>query len=363
MGGARSRALPICVKGGNRKMEEQVFRTAIVGCGNIFPMHAIPVMKEAHANLVAVCDTKPDRVQSACDRFGCKGYTDFEEMLNCEKPDVVHICTPHFLHAPFACLAMEHGCHVLTEKPMAIRLEDAQNMLDTAERTGKTLGVIFQNRYNAGSQLIRECLDRGELGQIRAARMILTWDRSPEYYSKSDWKGTWDKEGGGVLIDQAIHTLDLMRWLIGKPVTGVQVSLANRTHPDILVEDTAEGRISFEGGVYGVFYVMNHYCEDEPVRLELNCTHGKAVMQGPRAEVKLDNGRVYQADNDPRQMFEYGDVKQYWGTSHVKQVHNFYEHLAGKAPLYITAQDAFLTQKMICALYEHGRKNFSRETV
>lgn len=134
---------------------------------------------------------------------------------------------------------MERGCHVLTEKPMAIALADARRMLDTAAATGRTLGVIFQNRYNAGSQLIRRCLDNGDLGEVRAARVLLTWDRSPEYYSQSDWKGTWDKEGGGVIIDQAIHTLDLMRWFIGRPVTGVQASLANRTHPDIPVEDTA----------------------------------------------------------------------------------------------------------------------------
>lgn len=256
---------------------------------------------------------------------------------------------------------MEQGCHVLTEKPMAIALADARRMLDTAAATGRTLGVIFQNRYNAGSQLIRRCLDNGDLGEVRAARVLLTWDRSPEYYSQSDWKGTWDKEGGGVIIDQAIHTLDLMRWFIGRPVTGVQASLANRTHPDIPVEDTAEGRVEFEGGAYGAFYVMNHYCTDEPVRLELACTRGKAVMEGPKARVELNNGLTCLADNDPTQMFEYGDVKQYWGTSHVKQIGNFYQSLLGLAPMYVTAENAFLTQEMICALYEHGRRHFVRE--
>ena len=211
---------------------------------------------------------------------------------------------------------------------------------------------------------IRSLLERtlGKDGHdVRAARVLLTWDRSPEYYSQSDWKGTWDKEGGGVIIDQAIHTLDLMRWFIGRPVTGVQASLANRTHPDIPVEDTAEGRVEFEGGAYGAFYVMNHYCTDEPVRLELACTRGKAVMEGPKARVELNNGLTCLADNDPTQMFEYGDVKQYWGTSHVKQIGNFYQSLLGLAPMYVTAENAFLTQEMICALYEHGRRHFVRE--
>lgn len=342
-------------------MEERKFKTVIAGCGNIFPMHAVPVMKNPYAELAAVCDVKPERARKGAERFHCSAYTDFETMLEKEKPDVVHICTPHYLHSPLACSAMEHGCHVLTEKPMAIGLEDARRMLDTAYKTGKTLGVIFQNRYNAGSQLIRQCLDSKELGEIRAARMLLTWDRSPEYYSKSDWKGTWDKEGGGVVIDQAVHTMDLMRWLIGRPVKAVQASLANRTHPDIDVEDTAEGRIEFEGGIYGTFYAMNHYCTDEPVRLELSCTRGTAVMEGPKARIELSNGRVYIADNDPSQLFEYGDMKQYWGTSHVKQIDNFYGNLAGAAPMYITAEDAFLTQEMICQIYEHGKRHFVKE--
>lgn len=342
-------------------MEEHMLKTAIAGCGNIFPMHAVPVVKNPFTTLAAVCDVKADRANAAAERYACYAYTDFETMLKKERPDVVHICTPHYLHAPLACLAMEYGCHVLTEKPMAISLPDAQRMLDTAEHTGRTLGVIFQNRYNPGSQLIRQLLDTGELGEVKAARILLTWNRSSEYYSRSDWKGTWDKEGGGVIIDQAVHTLDLMRWFIGHPVTGVQASLANRTHGDISVEDTAEGRVEFEGGAYGVFYVMNHYLEDEAVRLELTCTNGKAVMEGPKARVEINNGRTYWADNDPRQMFEYGEVKQYWGTSHVKQINNFYESLLGFEPMYITARDAFKTQEMICALYEEGKKYFVRQ--
>ena len=334
---------------------EQPFKTVIVGCGNIFPMHAVPVSKNSAARLAAVCDIKPERAEKAARDFGCAAYTDFEAMLKAQQPDVVHLCLPHYLHAPFAIKALQAGCHLLTEKPMAIALADAEAMLAAAQSTGKTLGVIFQNRYNAGSQLIKRCLANGSLGQVKAARMLLTWDRSPAYYSKSDWKGTWEKEGGGVLIDQAIHTLDLMRWFIDRPVVGVNAGIANRAHPEIQVEDTAEGRIEFEGGVYGAFYVMNHYCTDAPVRLELECEHGLAVMKGPRAQVKLANGQSFAAENDPNEVFEYGDVKSYWGTSHIKQINNFYAALLGREPMYIKAEDAFLTQKLVCAIYEAGR--------
>lgn len=171
---------------------------------------------------------------------------------------------------------------MLTEKPMAIALADARRMLDTAAATGRTLDISRTaiTRVPSSSavawttEIWARCARRASL---------LTWDRSPEYYSQSDWKGTWDKEGGGVIIDQAIHTLDLMRWFIGRPVG--RTGQPGRTHPDIPVEDTAEGRVEFEGGAYGAFYVMNHYCTDEPVRLELACTRGKAVMEGPKARV------------------------------------------------------------------------------
>ena len=120
---------------GDEVMEVRKLKTVIAGCGKIFPMHAVPVSRDPHAVFTAVCDVKPERAGAAAERFGCRAYTDFEVMLEQEKPDVVHICTPHYLHAPLACLAMERGCHVLTEKPMAIALADARRMLDTAAAT------------------------------------------------------------------------------------------------------------------------------------------------------------------------------------------------------------------------------------
>ncbi|MBS6645365.1 MAG: Gfo/Idh/MocA family oxidoreductase [Clostridiaceae bacterium] len=338
-------------------MNEKVLRTAIVGCGNIFPMHAVPVRKMNEAELVAVCDCKADRMQKAAAEFHCAGYADMDEMLCKEHPDVVHICTPHYLHAPLAVKALKSGCHVITEKPMAISDASALEMLNTSEQTGKTLAVIFQNRYNAGSQLIRKHMDDGSLGKAAAARMILTWDRSEEYYSKSDWKGTWEKEGGGVIIDQAIHTLDLMRWLTGGKVTSVRAAFSNWNHPNSHVEDTAQGRIQFESGAYGCFYAMNHFCTNSPVFLELICEKGRAVMEGPRAHIYLNDGRELIAYEDPADIFEYGDVKRYWGTSHVKQIRNFYRYLTGQEELYIRAEDAYETQKMVCAIYDSAREN------
>ncbi|NDL67395.1 Gfo/Idh/MocA family protein [Anaerotalea alkaliphila] len=328
------------------------FRVGIIGCGNIFPMHAYPVAHGERTELVAVCDVKEDRLREKAEAFGCRGYTDYREMLEKESLDVVHLCTPHHLHAPMAIRAMEMGCHVLTEKPMAIRLEDAEAMVETARRTGKTLGVIFQNRYNPGSVLIKETLESGALGKVRTARAMVTWDRSDEYYSKSDWKGTWEMEGGGVLIDQAIHTMDLMRWFIDAPITKIFANLSNRAHDRIEVEDVAEGVLHFENGAVAGFYAINYYGYDAPVEIELVCEKGIAKLVADNATVDFGDGRKLEAGPNPHESFSYGNVKSYWGVSHVKQIGEFYDALEqGRKPA-VDGGEALKTQRMICGIYD-----------
>lgn len=330
-------------------------RAAIVGCGKIFPMHAVSVSKQEGAELVAVCDVKADRAASAAAAFGCRAYGDYLEMLDAEKPDSVHICTPHHLHPPMAIAAAERGIHVLTEKPMAIRLEDALRMRDAAAAAGTRLVVSFQNRFNPGSLLLKRTIESGELGRVLGARALVTWNRSDEYYSRSDWKGTWDKEGGGVVIDQAIHTLDLLAWLVGSPVGYVQASWSNRAHDRVQVDDQAEGLVGFTNGVKACFFAVNYYTYDAPVELEIHCERGVAKMVGEKATVDFVDGRVLQADRDPRETFDFGDVKQYWGVGHMKIVSHFYRCLAtGETPRN-GADDVMATQRLVCAIYESGR--------
>ena len=215
------------------------FKVGIIGCGRISPFHGMPAKSQENATVVACCDLDIAKAKDRAKLFGCKqAYTNFEEMITKEKLDVVHICLPHYLHSPVAVRAMELGCHVLTEKPMAISMQQAEDMVAASKKSGKTLGVIFQNRYNAGSQLLKKCIENGMLGKIRAAKCNVTWCRTPEYYTGSDWKGTWEMEGGGAIIDQAIHTIDLMCWLLGYGDNGsnldyADVSIANRARQDM----------------------------------------------------------------------------------------------------------------------------------
>lgn len=333
-------------------------KVGIIGCGRIFPMHALPVEQRDDLELVAVCDIKEDRAKKAAERHNCTYYTDYVEMLDEEELDVIHICLPHHLHAPVTIEAAKRKIHVLTEKPMSITLEDAEEMIEKADENEITLGVIFQNRYNQSSQLVKEMLTNGELGEIKAAKLSLTWDRSDDYYKASDWKGTWDKEGGGVVIDQAIHTLDLVNWLVDEEIDYIDATIANRAHDFIDVEDTAEGVIKYKNGVVVGFHTVNYYSYDAPVEVEIHCENGLVKMVGDTAEVKLNDGRTFYAENDPNETFEYDPgVKSYWGVNHIKQIDNYYDSLkAGKQP-DITGKVAIETQELVVAIYESGKKN------
>lgn len=164
-------------------------------------------------------------------------------------------------------------------------------------------------------------------------------------------------EGGGVIIDQAIHTMDLMRWFMDSDIDYIDANISNRTHDIIQVEDSAEGVIKYKNGVLTSFHAINYYTYDAPVKIELHCEKGMVNMVGDRADIKFNDGRELIADNNPEDTFDYGNgAKGYWGTSHTKQIKNYYASICAGLQPDITGEEAIKTQKMICAIYESGTK-------
>lgn len=331
------------------------YRVAVIGCGKISVMHTVSLLKQDNVDLVAVCDIKKDRADATALRCNCKAYYDYKEMIERENLDSVHVCTPHYLHPEMVIYALSKGLHVLTEKPMAINYEDAVKMAEAAEKANRHLLVSFQDRFNPGSLLIKDTLESGKLGRIISARAMVTWDRSDEYYSHSDWKGTWDKEGGGVIIDQAIHTLDLMNWFIDSPIKEVNAAIDNRCHDIIKVEDSAEGLIRYQNGVNACFFAINYYGYDAPVEIELFCEKGIVKLVGERASIKFNDGSEAIADRNPTEFFEFGDVKQYWGVGHMKEITYFYSHLDDKE-LKNSAESVLDSHKLIFSIYKSGKE-------
>ena len=317
-------------------------------------MHLGSIALLDEAELVACCDIKKDRAESAAKKYGVKAYTSYEEMLSCEQLDAVHICLPHYLHSKVACYAFEKGVNVLTEKPMDVDLQSAENAVAKAKEKDVLFGVVMQCRYNNSVKLVKNALQSGKLGKILSARSILTWIRPDSYYEESDWKGTWDKEGGGVVIDQAIHSLDLVNWMVDSEVESVSCSMANRGHKIVKVEDSAEGLITYKNGVRYGFYCMNNYTCDEPIEIRLHCEKGKAVFGYDDAYVFYDNGETEEAHQDENTA-AYEGGKDYWGFQHIRQIQQFYSAILKKEPLEISGEEALKTHRLIMKIYEMGK--------
>lgn len=323
-----------------------MIKVGIIGCGNIFESHAKPLEAIDGVELAAVCDINSERATAAAQKHGAKAYTDYRLMITGGGLDAVHICTAHYLHAEMCVFALEHGLDVICEKPMAIKYDDSLKMKEASERTGSKLCIIFQNRYNPGSVLIKNCLDSGRLGRVLGAKCEVSWHRDQDYYKHDDWRGSYSTEGGGVIINQAIHTLDLMRWLIGSRVSDVSASVSHRGDTLVEVEDTAEGRISFEGGIYGNFYFTTTYSRDARTALELHCEKGIARLDAAKGVVELDDGTVYTDDERVDPAGTLGKI--YWGSSHFRQISAFYN---GEIRLTDDLQQALETQKLVCNIY------------
>lgn len=327
-------------------------KVAVIGCGNISVMHLDSIAAFEDVELVAVCDVKEERAIAASQKYGGKIYTDYLEMFEKEKLDAVHICLPHYLHVPVSIDAFKKGVNVLCEKPMSIKYEDAVFAVETAEEYGVQYGIIFQCRYNAPSLLVKKRIEDGKLGAVKCGRTTLTWYRPDNYYDSSDWKGTWDKEGGGVVIDQAIHSLDLANWMINSTPVEIQASLHNRNHKIMVVEDTAEGLVKYENGALLSFYAMNNYFVDEPIEIRLLCKNGRAIFSYDKAVIEYNDGTVETAENNTDNMFKYSGGKDYWGYQHAVQIRQFYNAVLCKEKLEISGREALKIQKIICDIYD-----------
>ena len=335
-------------------------RVGIIGCGKIFPMHAYSLKTIENLDLVAISDIKEDRLNYWSHKLEVNAYTNYLEMFAKEKLDVVHICTPHYLHKEMMSEAMQHDIHIISEKPATINLKDFESLIEEQESSGKQIAISFQNRYNPSSQTIKKILKNKELGNILAARAYLAWNRSDDYYGESDWKGTWDKEGGGVLIDQAIHTLDLMNWFIDKPVKDINISMGRRGHSKIDVEDYVEGTILYEDDVLTHVNFVNHYVIDAPIELEIVCEKGIIQLIKDVAYIKYDNGKTITIARNPSDSFNIEGSKQYWGVGHKAFIQDYYDKLTHEETIQKNSLlDVYSTHKLVFKMYEQGKANFN----
>ncbi len=319
------------------------FNIALVGCGTISKNHLTAISKLDYVNVVALCDIKPERAESRRDEFGlsAKIYTDYYEMLEAEKLDAVHITTPHYLHAPMTLAALERDIHVCLEKPMCISCEEIEALLEAEKKSRGRVAVSFQTRYNKANVIAKKIAK--EDGVI-SAYFSLFWQRTNEYYTESGWRGSYATEGGGVMINQAIHSIDHLISICGKPVA-VTATKANHKHKGVIeVEDTCEGMVEFENGIFGNFYATNAFVGGAKTTI---------YVKTANHELEIRNSKLFVDDelvNDTTGAGYLG--KEVYGEGHVTLIKDFYEALISGAEMPVTLESAQWPLRLLLAAYE-----------
>ncbi|HKU36476.1 MAG TPA: Gfo/Idh/MocA family oxidoreductase [Paenarthrobacter sp.] len=319
---------------------------AVIGCGDVSSVHFAALATMADAELVAVCDTDPQRLEATQAAYGVPGYASHLELLEKVRPDVVHICTPHHLHASLAADFLEAGVSVIVEKPLAHTLDEGRRLIEVAERSTAKIAVCFQNRYNATSQAMRELLDSGKLGQVLGASATVMWHRSGDYYRDRPWRGTWAEGGGGLMMNQAIHTVDLLQWLVGD-VAKVEGRASTRALSGVIeVEDTTEFVAEHENGARSVFFATLANTVNAPVTLDIVTEQATLSLRGDLTVTYAD-GTV---EVVPERVMESGG-RAYWGVSHELLIKDFYARLGESEPFWISPAEAGKSLRIVKDIY------------
>ncbi|RJT45415.1 Gfo/Idh/MocA family protein [Rahnella woolbedingensis] len=330
----------------------KTLQVAVIGCGSIHTCHVAAIEQDPDSRLRAIAETDIAKGQALAQGYGCDFYADYHEMLRDPLIDVVHICLPHYLHMAAILAALAAGKHVFTEKPLALDAGEVKVIRQAADKAQGRVGICYQNRLNPSSQKIKALLESGQLGQMLSIKAVLTWSRGGTYYTESPWRGRFATEGGSLLINQAIHTLDLMQWFGGgiRAVKGVVDStfLGDVTEN----EDSAMASLQLANGARGLFYATNCHSTDSPLLLEIHCEYG--LLQLHHNALWLIQGEsktLLVSDEKPA-----GMAKSYWGDSHRQAVLNFYHGIRHpQENNYTSVAEAEVSLNIVGAIYRSSQ--------
>lgn len=329
---------------------DRKIKVALIGCGRISSNHlnAINHHKD-DLELVAVCDEDASRVEVAGKQYNVKMYRKLDTLLAESNADVVVLCTPSGLHAEQACLAAEHGKHVITEKPMATRWQDGLRMVKTCDKAGVYLFVVKQNRHNATIQMLKKAIDSGRFGRIYLVNSNVFWTRPQSYYSQDRWRGTWEFDGGA-FMNQASHYVDLLDWLIG-PVESIQAMMGTLAR-NIEVEDTGVLNIKWRSGALGSMSVtMLTYPKNLEGSISILGEKGTVRLGGPALnqvlhwefEDKLD-------DQDEINKLNY-QISSVYGNGHQLYYENVIKVFRGEAKPQTDGREGLRSLELLVSAY------------
>ena len=320
-----------------------IMKAALIGAGVIGTLHA-KVIAGLGIELVAICDVDEKKAESLATLYAPKAaiYTDYKKMIGEIKVDAVHICTPHVLHAEQVIYALGCGVNVLCEKPLCAHPEQLAGVLEAEERSSATLGVSQQNRYNSSVKFALEYLSKTSK-KIKAAHGSVCWHRDISYYEESPWRGRLSEAGGGSLINQALHTLDLLEVFCGVPSNVTARADILNPKKNVEVEDTVTA--VFSGGADFTFFSSNNSPSNLPVELSFKLDSGENMIILPKAVV-IDGKNVYEDDIPVSTV-----GKSYYGGSHGKLFEDYYTCIAEGKHFPIDGKEASKVMKLIFAVY------------
>lgn len=336
-------------------------KVGISGAGTIGRIHAEALRNIETTTLVAVAEPREEVAGAFTAEFGGTAYTSLLDMLDHHDIDVVIVTTPSGLHPDQVVLAAEAGKHVITEKPMAITREGLDRMIEATERAGVRLAVIFQNRLSADVMRVRRALEAGVFGTPVLANGAMYWHRTQGYYdANGGWRGTWALDGGGALMNQAIHTVDLLQWLMGG-IRSIAAHTATLAH-DIETEDTASASFVFANGALGSITATTCAPRDWPIRIEVIGTRGRATLENN--VVTLWEGDVPMEDidlpEDDRRLIDGGEPDEPWGKAHQRQLAMIFDAIRSGTEPYVPGREARAAVDAILALYDAAREGTTK---
>lgn len=328
---------------------------ALIGCGRISPNHIVAAQKN-NLEIVGLCDTDFEALEDKVRKFelmSVRQYTDYHEMIDVEKPDLITIATESGKHAQIALDCINAGCNIIIEKPIALSLSDADEIISRAETNDVKVCVSHQNRFNKSVQKIRDAVNKGRFGKMMYGTAHIRWCRDWEYYSRAPWRGTWAQDGGA-LMNQCIHNIDLLRWMMGGDVDCVMGMTDRLNHDYIEAEDLGIALVRFKNGAYGIIEgTTDIYPRNLEETLYLFGKKG-TVKAGGTSVNKIEEWRFSDELDDPEEV-----IKQFsenppnvYGYGHTPLYADMIDAINSDRQPYVTAKDGRDALEMVLAIYK-----------
>jgi UDP-N-acetyl-2-amino-2-deoxyglucuronate dehydrogenase len=331
----------------------------LIGCGKIATIHAMALNTLPTADFVACCDQDIERARAVATKYEVPHvFDDAEVMLRDSNVEAVLICAPHPAHEQLVLAAAQAGVHVLCEKPISITMDAANRMIAAAKQGEITFGVVFQRRFWPAAQRIRQAIDSGRFGKPTLGECSVRIWRSPEYFASDPWRGKWSTEGGGVLMNQAVHAIDMLQWFMGRPVEVFGRYETFRHGAYIDVEDTAVATVQFESGALATILAATTVQPESGFRVAVHGDMGSTVSVWEQNEGQQGINDVWNLPGEEtfRTVWELEEKgKPGFPMFHVLQIQEFLQSLIEKQRPAVTGEDARVSLEIIQAVYESSR--------